>query len=127
MHINKEDLPVALEAPGTKIMFKGGFGGNVITYYEMPAGSVNKALFEGLPGNDCHCPHWGYILKGEMTVHYANGGDETVREGDLYYFPAGHTAAINKDIIFVEISPEKEYMEVMDVVGQNMQTMGNGA
>ena len=124
MHVKKEDLPVAMEAPGTKVMFKGGFGGNVIAYYEMPAGPENKALFEGLPENACHCPHWGYILKGEMAVHYSDGSDEVVKEGDLYYFPAGHTAEIKKDIIFIEISPEKEYMEVMGVVGRNMQAMG---
>ena len=124
MHLKKENLPVAMEGPGTKFRFKGGNGGMVIAYWEMPAGPENKALFEGLPNNSCHCPHWGYIVKGKMTLHYDDGTKEVVKSGDVFYAPAGHTGKIEKDIAVLEFSPEKEYLEVMEHVGKKMQAMG---
>jgi hypothetical protein len=63
MHIKKEDLPLALEAPGTKFRVKGGFGKMAIAHWEMQAGPDVKPLLEGLPNNSCHSPHWSYVVK----------------------------------------------------------------
>src|SRR4051794_19433882 len=27
-------------------------------------------LLKGLPGDSCHCPNWGYVLKGRMTFRF---------------------------------------------------------
>jgi len=124
MHIKKEELPVVMEGPGTKFRLQGGLGNMVIAFWEMPAGPENKALFEGLPTNSCHCPHWGYIVKGKMTLHYDDGEEEVVTAGDVFYFPIGHTGKIDEDIAVIEFSPEKEYMEVMAHVGKKMQGQG---
>ena len=123
MHIKKEALPVAMEGPGTIFRMQGGLGNMVIAFWEMPAGPEDKALFEGLPTNSCHCPHWGYIIKGQMTLHYDSGEDEVVKAGDVFYAPAWHTSKIDEDIAVIEFSPEKEYMEVMTHVGKKMQAM----
>jgi hypothetical protein len=123
MHIKKEALPVAIEGPGTIFRMQGGLGNMVIAFWEMPAGPEDKALFEGLPTNSCHCPHWGYIVKGQMTLQYDNGENEVVKAGDVFYAPAGHTGKIDEDIAVIEFSPEKEYMEVMTHVGKKMQAM----
>ena len=123
MHSKKEELPVVLEGPGTKFRAKGGYGKMAPAYWEMPAGPVDKALLEGLPNNSCHCPHWGYVVKGKMTIHYDSGEDEIVSAGDVFYIPSGHTATINEGISVIEFSPEKEYMEVMDHLGKKMQEL----
>src|SRR5690349_13054917 len=26
----------------------------------------------GLPGGQCRCPHWGYVIKGSITVRYSD-------------------------------------------------------
>jgi len=29
-------------------------------------------LLKGLPDDRCQCPHWGYVLKGKMTMRFAD-------------------------------------------------------
>ena len=58
-----------------------------------------------------------------MTLHYDNGEEKVVKAGDVFYFPSGHTGKIDEDIAVIEISPEKEYMEVMTHIGKKMQAM----
>jgi len=74
---------MAMEEPGTKFRVTSGFGKMTIGCWEMPAGPGNKAFFEGLPNNSCHCPHWDYVLKGKMTLHYDSGEDEVISAGDI--------------------------------------------
>lgn len=52
------DLPVTNEAPGLRI-HNAEWGGMVVGYIEVPAGTDFTPLFEGLPNDACHCPHWG--------------------------------------------------------------------
>lgn len=122
MHAKKEDLPKAIDIPGMTFRVLGGQGNMVMSYSEIPAGPVDSVL-EGLPNNCCHCPHWGYLLKGQMTIKYENGEQEVIKAGDLYYVPAGHTGTIDEETIAVEFSPEKEYMEVMDHIKKKLQAM----
>ena len=42
------------------------------------------------PDERCHCPHWGYVLKGELRFDVA-GQEEVFNEGDLFYLPPDHT------------------------------------
>ena len=37
----------------------------------------------------CQCPHWGYVLKGQLRFDIA--GQEVFNEGDLFYLPPEHT------------------------------------
>ncbi len=46
-------------------------------------------LLKGLPDDACQCPHWGYVLTGEMTVTYTDGREETYAAGDAFYMPRG--------------------------------------
>jgi len=93
-----------------------------ISYFEMPAGPV-APLLEGLPNNCCHCPHWGYLFKGQMTIQYDSGEKEVIKAGNVYYMPPGHTATIDEAVAAIEFSPEKEYTEVMEHIKKKMQSM----
>ncbi len=116
MHEVKEKLPIILETPDTAIRALSGMGGMALAYLELPAGTDLGPLLEGLPDDKCPCPHWGYILKGKLTVSYRDGGDEKLEAGQVFYLPPGHTATVQEDAAIIELSPEKEYGEVISHV-----------
>ncbi len=120
MHKPIKDLPVQMEAPGTTVRAMSGFGGMVIAYDELPAGTDITPMLEGLPDDKCTCPHWGYVLKGAIRLRYTDGKEEVVRAGEVFYVASGHTALVEEDLAMIEISPEKEYNEVMEHIASKM-------
>lgn len=116
MHERKENLPVKLEGPDTALRATSGWGDMSIAYAEMPAGADVGPLLEGLADDMCHCPHWGYVIKGSFHVRYTDGTEEVVSAGEIFYLPPGHTAWFTEEAAFVEFSPDKPYAEVMDHV-----------
>ncbi len=110
----KENLPMKLEAPGTALRASGGWGGMSTAYVELPAGTDLGPLLKGLPDDRCPTPHWGYVVKGQMTVSYLEGEDDVLRAGDVFYIPPGHTGVVQEDFAFIEFSPEKEFQVSLD-------------
>src|SRR5260221_8589562 len=63
-------------------------------------------LLQGLPNDQCQCPHWGYVFAGRMW--FRNGDSvEEFGPGDAFYVPAGHTAGADQGSEFLVISPEE--------------------
>lgn len=120
MKINKNDIPVLMQAPGTVMRTQNNFGGMTIAFNELPKGTDFTPLLKGLENDSCHCPHWGYLLSGSLLVKYDDGTEELIREGDMYYFPSGHTAIVQENLKLIEFSPSKEFAEVMEHVGKKM-------
>ena len=120
MKIKKEDLEVKMEGPGTAMRGQS-MGGLIVSYNTLPAGTDFTPLLKGLNNDSCHSAHWGYILEGKMRIIYDNGKEEVTSAGEVYYWPAGHTAIVEEDIKFVEFSPEKEFGEVLSHVFSVMQ------
>jgi len=77
-------------------------------------------LLEGLKNNSCQCPHWGYIVEGELLLKYDDGSEENLATGDVLYMPPGHSAIVKKDLKIVDFSPEKELNEVMAHIAKKM-------
>src|SRR5215472_7257983 len=46
-------------------------------------------MLKALPGGNCPCSHWGYVMKGRVTVRYDNL-EEVFEAGDAFYMPPGH-------------------------------------
>jgi mannose-6-phosphate isomerase-like protein (cupin superfamily) len=46
-------------------------------------------LMKGLPDDRCQCPHWGFVVKGKMTMRFGDR-EEAYESGDAYYAPPGH-------------------------------------
>ena len=122
MRIPKDDVPVKIDVPGatarqqTEFGDASGyskFGGE---YFSFGAGTDITELLHGLEGDMCQCPHWGYVIKGEITTTFSNGDKETATEGDLFYWPPGHTVKAEQDTDFVMFSPQVEHTEVIDHV-----------
>lgn len=118
--MKKEDIPVTMQGPGTTMRGLPGYGGMTVAFNEIPAGTDFSPLLQGLKNDSCQCPHWGYIVEGEMLVNYTDGTAETLTTGDIFYLPPGHTARVEKDLKFLDFSPEKELKEVMDHIARKM-------
>jgi hypothetical protein len=106
------ELPTRLEAGG--VCFQGqDWGDTNVARVRFPAGADATPLLEGLPNNLCQCPHWGTVLKGSIHVTYADGTEETVNAGDVYYWPPGHTVRVDEDYEAIEFSPSDQMGELM--------------
>ena len=116
MHLSVADLPVS---PGTN-MQNIEWGGMVVNYVELPAGADFTPLFEGLPDGKCQCPHWGYVLKGAVSLRYSDGTEEVASAGEVFYWPAGHTGWVDEDTAFIDISPAEEFKVVSNHIAKMM-------
>ena len=124
MHYTLENLPVIIDAAGTKMQVQHGLGNMAVGYNEFPAMPKTPNLLEGLPNDSCPCPHWGYMLKGSVHIRYDDGEEEVVRAGEVFYYPPGHVGWSDEETAWIEFSPEKEMNMVMDHIGKKMQGMG---
>ena len=120
MRIAKQDVDVQLELPGAVMRQRKEFGdssgyGKISGEdFSLAAGVDTTPLFQGLEGGACQCPHWGYVLDGAVTTTSADGEQETVRSGDLFYWPPGHNVRVDSDAELIMFSPQHEHSEVID-------------
>jgi hypothetical protein len=120
MKITKDDIEVKMEIPGAVIRQKTDFGdatglGKISgEYFSLSAGVDTTPLFMGLEGNLCQCPHWGYLLSGQLTTTDSKGIHEIVNAKDLFYWPAGHNVKVNADAEIVMFSPQHEHTHVIN-------------
>ncbi len=120
MKMKKEDIPVTMQAPGTIMRGLPGWGGMTVAYNEIPAGTDMSPLLKGLKNDSCQCPHWGYILEGELLMKYDDGKEDNLVAGDVFYMQPGHTGITKKDTKLIDFSPESELKEVMDHIAKKM-------
>ncbi len=120
MKIAKDDVNVMMDIPGATARLQTGFGnvrgydGISAEYFSLAQGVDTTPLFEGLEGNLCQSPHWGYVLKGRITTTNAEGVRETVSTNDLFYWPPGHNVNVEADADIVMFSPEREHTLVIN-------------
>lgn len=120
MKIAKDDIEVKMEIPGAVIRQRTDFGdatglGKISAeYFSLSAGVDTTPLFIGLEGNLCQCPHWGYLLSGQLTTTDAKGVEESVNAKELFYWPSGHNVKVNADAELVMFSPQKEHTHVIN-------------
>jgi hypothetical protein len=120
MRVAKDDVDVRMEIPGAVIRQRMDFGDvsglDKISgeYFTLAAGVDTTPLFEGLEGDHCHCPHWGFVLRGQITTTDAKGARETVNANDLFYWPPGHNVRVDADAEIVMFSPQREHRQVID-------------
>lgn len=120
MRVAKESVDVKMKIPGAVLRLETDFG-NVKgydkisgEYFSLAAGVDTTPLFEGLEGDLCQCPHWGYVLRGRITTVNADGAKETVSANDLFYWPPGHNVMVEDDADFIMFSPQREHTLVID-------------
>ena len=120
MKILKDDIEVKMEIPGAIIRQKTDFGdasglGKMSgEYFSLSAGVDTTPLFMGLEGNLCQCPHWGYLISGQLTTTDAKGIEESVNAKELFYWPSGHNVMVIEDAEIVMFSPQQEHTHVIN-------------
>ena len=109
---------------GTAIWREKHWGEMRVGYETYLSDFDDAPLLKGLPDDKCQCPHWGYLLTGQMTVRYADH-DEVVKAGEVYYMAPGHTILVEAGTTLLEFSPKEEFQKLMEVAGQNLAKMQN--
>jgi hypothetical protein len=94
-------------------------GGYTVAFETYKADADPAPLFAGLPDDRCQCPHWGVVVRGRLTMRFADH-EETYNAGDAYYAPPGHTPVINAGSEVVEFSPTDLLQQTMAVLDANM-------
>ncbi len=120
MKIAKDDIEVKMDIPGATLRQRTDFGdasglGKISgEYFSFSAGVDTTPLFMGLEGNLCQTPHWGYVIKGQITTIDAKGTEETVNTNDLFYWPPGHNVKVIADSDIIMFSPQHEHTHVIN-------------
>ena len=119
MRVAKDEVEVRMEIPGAVIRQRRDFGDasgfDTISgeYFTLSAGVDTTPLMQGLEGDLCQCPHWGFVLSGQLTTTDAESARETVVANDLFYWPSGHNVKVDADAEIVMFSPEREHSHVI--------------
>lgn len=83
-------------------------GSMSIRHAQVPAGADFGPVLEGLPNDRCPSDHWGIVLEGSIHLRHSDGTEETARAGEVYHWPAGHTAWTTEPTVFIEVGPKRE-------------------
>lgn len=120
MRVAKENVEIKMQIPGAVIRQHKNFGdatglGKISgEYFTLSAGVDTTPLFQGLEGNLCQSPHWGYVIAGQITTTDAGGLQETVNASDLFYWPPGHNVKVDEDAEIIMFSPQHEHSHVIN-------------
>ena len=98
---------------------------HVIEFVHFKQDIDSTPMLKGLPDDQCHCPHWGYVLKGTVTFTI-DGQEEVLRPGDAFYVPPGHLQRAEAGTEYLQFSPAKEMAEVEQQIMKNMRQMQAG-
>jgi hypothetical protein len=69
------------------------------------------------------CPHWGTVVRGELTYRFSDGTSETVQAGEAYYARPGHLPLPTAGTETIEFSPTDGLAETVAVIGKNLEAM----
>lgn len=118
--IPREDVPVVIADNGVELRVRDEQGLSV-GFARLPAGADLRPATAGLPNDLCPCPHWGYMIKGRVRMHTADGHQDFAA-GEAFYWAPGHAPEALEDSEYVDFSPTEEFRRVIDHI-----TSGAGA
>lgn len=111
--LSRTDVPVVIEGDGVEVRLAEIGGGLSTSFITLPQGADLGPALKGLPDDSCQCPHWGYVLKGRLLMHAADG-DHEYTAGQAVYWAPGHVPVALEDSEYVDFSPTKEFTEVVE-------------
>ena len=121
MHFKKEEVPFPEWGTSMRSVQAGDMDIGYTEVHE-PADCTN--LYEGLPGGLCPCDHYGYVFSGSIRARYADGSEEIVRAGEVYWIPKGHVLIYDEPTKHLEINPHRELKQLMEVIEKNVKKLG---
>jgi hypothetical protein len=120
MRGSKQDLPTTVTLPDGSAIRQADWGGITAELGSFVGEADPAPFFKGLPDDRCQCPHWGYVIKGQLRFHFADR-EEIFNAGDVYHVGPGHLPVIGENTEYVEFSPADLLAQTMDVVGRNFE------
>lgn len=117
-HIPVGDIPPNPDSGFTNVYNKGGMS---IGYIDIAEPMDLSFLFKGLPHDLCNSPHWGYVIDGSLRVIYQDEKQDTVKAGEVFYWPELHTGVVDDSVKFVDFSPDEEFITLMKHIGKVME------
>jgi hypothetical protein len=78
----------------------------------------DRPFLEGLPNDRCHCPHWGYVIRGKFRVLYGDR-EEDVLANEADYLAPGHSIIVDAGTELIEFSPRQQFADHMKAVDEN--------
>jgi hypothetical protein len=124
--VSRDSAPQRQEA-GPVVDLRDDLDGYIVTFTTLEEDIDGTPFMKGLPDDRCPCPHWGYVIKGQMTARYADR-EEVFEAGDAFYTPPGHIPVANEPgTQFVSFSPSEELRTAEAVMWKNMQAMQGGS
>ena len=100
--------------------------GYTIQFLTFRGDADGTPLLKGMPGDQCSCPHWGYVISGRMT-YVTDEGEQVVETGDAFYLPPGHIPKVTAGTELVQFSPTEPLEQVsrhMAEAAKRMQGAG---
>jgi hypothetical protein len=117
--ISRDTAP-NVQDPGPIEVRSGELGGYAVDFMTVRQGHDMAPLLVGLPDDHCQCPHWGYVLKGRMTLRHTNGETEVLQAGDAYYLEPGHIPTFEAGTEYVQFSPIEARAELNAAIEANL-------
>jgi hypothetical protein len=109
--LRREDLTVRIEAEGVELRTKQ-VGELTVAWVSLAEGIDLAPGLQGLPGDLCQCPHWGYLLRGRLRMKTAEG-DRDFAAGEAFYWGPGHAPEALEDCEYVDFSPTAQFEPVI--------------
>ncbi len=104
MGTSVSDMPVEVAQGDLETRYLE-LGDMAIRHARVPAGTDFGPVLQGLPGDRCPSPHWGIVLEGSVRLEHVDGTIETAVAGEVFHWPAGHTATSADGAVFLEVGP----------------------
>ena len=110
----RDELAVVLDHPAGTVR-QVDWGGMTVEVGPIRTELGPSRVLRGLPDDRCQCPHWGYVIKGQLRYAFADR-EEVFNAGDVYYVEAGHLPLAGADTECTD-----RLQETMAVVERNYQ------
>jgi hypothetical protein len=102
-----EDMETVMSAGPLSVRIADA-GEMAVLRTSLPAGADFTPQLRAVNPNACEVPHWMYVISGALHIGHNDGRVDVGRAGDVIYAEPGHTAWVEVDTEFVEISPRQE-------------------
>lgn len=123
--VSKEAMETIVDGPSFSAR-RVEWSGMTVAYEQASDAVDPTPLFAALPDGRCQCPHWGYVLEGEITFRYADH-DEVVSAGEVYYAAPGHVPLVKRSAAIIELSRTEQLQATLEAVQAALAAAGTPA
>jgi hypothetical protein len=121
MHFKPEEIPLitppSSDSGGCMRSIKAGEMEIGFTWTKGPRDY--SSIYKGLPGDVCPCDHYGYVFSGRIRARYADGTEEVIGPGEVYWIPKGHVLIYEEATHHLEINNHRDLRQLMETVMRN--------